>query len=64
MKRAPVFDGEGRPVHTRGIATIDGVYFVGLHWLHTQSSGLIYGVGRDAEFIANSIERRLSAASS
>lgn len=58
--KVPVFDREGRPVHTRGIAPVEGVYFVGLHWLHTQSSGLIYGVGRDAEFLASCIERRLT----
>jgi len=32
-----------------------GLYFVGLHWMHTRGSGLIWGVGRDAEHIAGHI---------
>jgi hypothetical protein len=28
------------------------LYFLGLHWMHTFKSGLLSGVGRDAEYLA------------
>ncbi|WP_434106738.1 MSMEG_0569 family flavin-dependent oxidoreductase [Paraburkholderia caffeinilytica] len=52
---APVFNGRGYPAHTRGITPIDGLYFVGLPWLHTWGSGRFSGVARDAEFIVQAI---------
>ena len=47
----PVFDKRGYPRYHRGITEIPGLYFCGLHWMHTQGSGLFYGVGRDAEYV-------------
>ena len=55
----PIFDDQNHPVHARGVTKAPGVYFVGLHCLHTLSSGLIYGVGRDAEHIADQINEHL-----
>jgi putative flavoprotein involved in K+ transport len=55
---APVFNGRGYPAHTRGITPIDGLYFVGLPWLHTWGSGRFSGVARDAEFIVHAIRER------
>jgi putative flavoprotein involved in K+ transport len=55
---APVFNGRGNPAHTRGITPIDGLYFVGLPWLHTWGSGRFSGVARDAEFIVHAIRER------
>lgn len=48
----PVFDERGYPRYTRGVTEIPGLYFCGLHWMHTQGSGLFYGVGEDAEYVA------------
>jgi putative flavoprotein involved in K+ transport len=49
----PVFDGDGRPLHRRGVALAEpGLSFVGLHFLYAMSSAMIHGVGRDAEYIA------------
>lgn len=56
----PVFDDQGHPVHERGVTQVPGLYFIGLHWLHTLSSGLISGVGRDAEYLAGAIARHLT----
>jgi putative flavoprotein involved in K+ transport len=54
----PVFGAEG-PVHERGIVESEpGLYFVGLEFLYAMSSVMVQGVGRDAEFIANSISAR------
>jgi putative flavoprotein involved in K+ transport len=49
----PVFDERGYPIYERGVTDKDGLYFVGLHWLHTWGSGLFYSVGQDAEHIVN-----------
>jgi putative flavoprotein involved in K+ transport len=55
----PVFDGQGRPVHTRGICAAEpGLCFVGLHFLYALSSSMIHGVGRDAEYLAEYIAGR------
>jgi putative flavoprotein involved in K+ transport len=52
----PIFDEHGLPVHQRGIVPAHpGLYFVGLHFLHAMSSTMIHGVGRDADFIAQTI---------
>jgi putative flavoprotein involved in K+ transport len=49
----PVFDESGYPRYERGITEIPGLYFCGLHWMHTQGSGLFYGVGDDADYVVN-----------
>ncbi|MBB3770547.1 putative flavoprotein involved in K+ transport [Angulomicrobium tetraedrale] len=55
---APVFNGAGHPQHRRGITQREGVYFIGLPWLHTWGSGRFGSVGRDAEFIVDHIATR------
>ncbi|MET0283263.1 MAG: MSMEG_0569 family flavin-dependent oxidoreductase [Polyangiales bacterium] len=59
----PVFDGRGKPVHERGVCQQDGVYFVGLPWLHTWGSGRFSGVARDAEHVVQQLAKRLRATS-
>ncbi|CAN5878429.1 MSMEG_0569 family flavin-dependent oxidoreductase [soil metagenome] len=49
--RASVFDGEGHVCHRRGVTAVDGLYFLGLPWLHTWGSGRFASVGRDAEHL-------------
>jgi putative flavoprotein involved in K+ transport len=48
----PIVDGDGYPIQKRGVTNYPGLYFVGLPWLHNAKSGLIYGVGGDAAYIA------------
>ncbi|RYG11212.1 MAG: FAD-dependent oxidoreductase, partial [Caulobacteraceae bacterium] len=69
--QAPVFDAQGHPKHRRGVTDVDGLYFLGLPWLHTWGSGRFSSVGRDAAYLADAIEgalktrqapRRLAAA--
>jgi putative flavoprotein involved in K+ transport len=55
----PVFDGRGKPVHERGVCQSEGVYFVGLPWLHTWGSGRFSGVARDAEHVVQQLSKRL-----
>ena len=49
-------DELGWPSQTRGVADErPGLYFVGLHWLHKRKSALLFGVGEDAEHVAEAI---------
>ena len=52
---APIFNGRGYPAHTRGLTPLDGLYFVGLPWLHTWGSGRFSGVARDAGHVVEQI---------
>jgi putative flavoprotein involved in K+ transport len=51
----PVLDSEGKPMHRRGISSVPGMYFLGFPWLNSRKSGIIYGVGEDARYIADAI---------
>ena len=53
---APVFNGRGQPVHTRGVTQQKGLYFLGLPWQYTWGSGRFSGVSRDAAFLADRID--------
>ena len=53
--RVGVFDGTGRPTHTRGVTSVPGLFFVGLPWMHTWGSGRFLGVAQDAEHVARCI---------
>jgi len=52
---APIFNGRGYPAHTRGVTPQEGLFVVGLPWLHTWGSGRFSGVARDAEYIVEAI---------
>ncbi len=51
-------DGQGWPLHKRGVSNLPGLYFVGLHWLHKRKSALFLGVGEDAEYVVGHIAGR------
>jgi Predicted flavoprotein involved in K+ transport len=58
----PIFEANGEPRHASGIATDEpGLYFVGLHFLHSFSSTMIHGVARDAKRIVDTIARRTNS---
>jgi putative flavoprotein involved in K+ transport len=52
---APVLDDAGKPLQRQGVTAVPGLYFVGLEWLHKPKSGLLLGVGEDAEHITSVI---------
>jgi putative flavoprotein involved in K+ transport len=54
----PVFDEDSEPMHHRGIASEQGLYFVGLDFLHSFRSENVGGVGADARYIAKHIDSR------
>jgi putative flavoprotein involved in K+ transport len=55
----PIFEPDGEPRHQSGVATDEpGLYFVGLHFLHSFSSTMIHGIARDAKRIVDTIGAR------
>jgi putative flavoprotein involved in K+ transport len=58
LVRFPIFDQFGYPRQDRGITEQSGLYFLGLHWLHTIKSGLFVGVGDDAAHVTEHIAAR------
>ncbi len=54
----PVLDAAGRPRHRRGVAEVEGIYFLGLQWLHKAKSAFLSGVGEDAAYLAEQIAAR------
>lgn len=49
------FNEKGKPIHQRGVAPEQGVYFLGLPWLSRRGSAFIWGVWHDAKYIADQI---------
>jgi putative flavoprotein involved in K+ transport len=54
----PVFDMQGAPVQRRGVTEVPGLYFLGLPRMHKVKSAFLWGVGEDAEHLANHIVAR------
>lgn len=50
---ADIFNGAGYPENSRGVTGMEGLYFLGLPWMHSRNSGLLGGVGSDARYIVN-----------
>jgi putative flavoprotein involved in K+ transport len=48
----PIFDDRGTPMQHRGVTSVPGAYFLGLHWMHKFKSGTLWGVGEDAAYLA------------
>ena len=57
----PVCDEMGYPATDRGATSVPGLYFMGLNWMVTRKSGLLYGVGDDARTVAAHIARFLGS---
>jgi putative flavoprotein involved in K+ transport len=56
----PVLGAEGRPIYQRGVSPVRGLYFIGFPWLSSRKSGIIYGIGEDAQYIADAISEQLA----
>ena len=53
-----VLDQFGYPKQERGVSEYPGLYFLGIHWMHSLKSGLFLGVGEDAAYVAEHIDGR------
>lgn len=51
----PVFDEMGYPVQSDGCTSVNGLYFMGVPWMRKLKSAILYGVGEDAELVAQHI---------
>ncbi|WP_086932111.1 MSMEG_0569 family flavin-dependent oxidoreductase [Agarilytica rhodophyticola] len=58
--KLPIFSERGQPIHKRGTTAIDGIYFLGLNWMHTWGSGRFFHVGKDAEYLSQQIALHLT----
>jgi putative flavoprotein involved in K+ transport len=53
--KLPVFDVMGFPVQRDGCTDVKGLYFMGVTWMRKSKSAILYGVGEDAEMVAQHI---------
>jgi putative flavoprotein involved in K+ transport len=57
----PVFGDDGSPRHYRGVVAGEpGLYFVGLPFLYSFGSMLVFGAGKDGRYVADRISKRLA----
>src|SRR5699024_4374963 len=49
---------DGYPKHRRGVSAMDGLYFIGLPWLHTRGSATLGGIKKDARYLADYIKEK------
>jgi putative flavoprotein involved in K+ transport len=61
LVKLPVVDADGYPIQKRGVTRFDGLYFLGMPWLHNRKSGILFGVGDDAAYLAENIVARSTA---
>jgi putative flavoprotein involved in K+ transport len=60
---APACDELGFPVTDDGESTrVPGLYFCGVHFMRTRSSGVLYGVGKDAAVVVGKVAEGVSHA--
>ena len=56
------FDEMGFPLHNDGASTVvDGLHFMGVHFLRKRKSSILWGAREDAEIVAAGIAERLGA---
>lgn len=48
-------EGKSRPVHQEGVSCVPGLYFIGLPFLRNRASSFIFGVWKDAEYVAERV---------
>ena len=57
LVKLPVLDAAGFPLSQYGETAYPGLYFCGMPWLPQQKSGLLGGVGEQAEWVVNQIDK-------
>ncbi|WP_196888655.1 flavin-containing monooxygenase [Aureivirga sp. CE67] len=51
-------DDKGYPNNFRGVSNMEGLYFIGLPWMHTRGSATLGGVAKDAKYLADFIKKK------
>jgi putative flavoprotein involved in K+ transport len=54
--KGPVVDEMGFPIQKKGVSPHRGLYYIGMPWISNPGSGLLYGVGDDAKYIADHLK--------
>jgi putative flavoprotein involved in K+ transport len=55
----PCFDDHGAPLHSRGVSSVaPGLFFVGLEFQFALASASLWGVARDAAYVARQLVKR------
>jgi putative flavoprotein involved in K+ transport len=62
LVKLPVVDSDGYPVQKRVVTRFEGLYFLGVPWLHKRKSGILSGVGDDAAYLVQHIASRVRSA--
>lgn len=52
----PILDNDGHPKQQQGLAHIAGLYVLGLPWLRSRKSGILFGLKDDARFVADAVQ--------
>ena len=63
LVKLPVADSDGYPIQKRGVSKYPGLYFLGLPWLYKRRSGILFGIGDDAAYLAAHIAARVAPVS-
>lgn len=50
-------DEQGYPINYRGVGDTQGMYFIGLPWMHTRGSATLGGVYKDAQYLINIMQK-------
>jgi putative flavoprotein involved in K+ transport len=58
--RLPVTDDHGAPLHVEGRSPVPGVWFLGLPWMRTRKSGIIWGAVEDSRTIVDEVIGRIA----
>lgn len=56
--RLPAIDGGGAPIHVEGRSPVPGLWFLGLTWLRTRKSGIIWGAVEDSKAVVDEVVAR------
>ncbi len=62
--RLPAVDGRGVPIHVEGRSPVPGLWFLGLAWLRTRKSGIIWGAVEDSKVIVDDVVARTARVAS
>jgi putative flavoprotein involved in K+ transport len=54
---APMLDDLGYPRNVRGVASVPGLYFLGLLWQHSQASASLVGPEFDGPYLVETMAR-------
>jgi putative flavoprotein involved in K+ transport len=65
MPWSSAFDPVGFPLHIEGESTeVDGLFFMGVHFMRKRKSGILWGAEEDANVVADRVANRLGAPAS